>query len=230
MPTEKEVYSNHAQEYEALVSREDYQGNLLKAINEVIDPNGLVALDLGTGTGRFACMLVRYVSRMMAFDLSLSMLEVAHDRLTRLDQGNWLVAASDHRALPMPAHSVDLVVSGWSVSYLTVWNPDDWRAQAEAWLSEAKRVLRGGGSIILFESLGTGTEKPQRLPHLENFYAWLNEMGFRDNWIRTDYRFESPEAGSEITAFFFGEEMGNRVERERLTVLPECTGMWWLKI
>ncbi len=29
MPSEKEVYTSHAIEYEALVSREDYQGNIL---------------------------------------------------------------------------------------------------------------------------------------------------------------------------------------------------------
>jgi ubiquinone/menaquinone biosynthesis C-methylase UbiE len=230
MPTEKEVYSDHPREYEALVSREDYQGNLLEAINGVLDLNGLVALDLGTGTGRFACMLVPYVSRMLAFDLSLHMLEVARDKLARVEVGESLVAAADHLALPIPASSADLIVSGWSVSYLTVWHSDRWHAQADAWLSEAHRVLRKGGSIILFESLGTGTETPERLPHLENFYGWLKEAGFEDKWIRTDFRFESPEAGREITDFFFGEDIGNRVQRERLTILPECTGMWWLKI
>ena len=49
-----------------------------------------------------------------------------------------------------------------------------------------------------------------------------------DKWIRTDYRFESAEKGSEVAGFFFGEEMKERILREQMTVLPECTGVWWV--
>jgi ubiquinone/menaquinone biosynthesis C-methylase UbiE len=228
MPTEKEVFSNHAREYEALVGHEDYQGNLKKAINEIIALSGLITLDLGTGTGRLACMLAPHVRQMAAFDLSFPMLAVARDKLRRLGQKNWLVAASDHRALPVTTSAADLIISGWSVSYLTVWYPEHWRAEADAWLAEAYRVLRPGGAIILFESLGTGYETPQRLPHLENFYDWLAEVGFNEKWIRTDYRFESPGVAGEIAGFFFGDDMKTRIQRENLSILPECTGIWWL--
>jgi ubiquinone/menaquinone biosynthesis C-methylase UbiE len=227
MPTEKEVYANHAVEYEALVSREDYQGNILKAIQEIVSLDGLDALDLGAGTGRLACLLAPYVRTVLAFDLSAHMLGMARDKLCRLTQGRWLAAACDHRFLPFRPHGADLIVSGWSVSYLAVWNPGSWRAEADAWLAEARRALRPGGSIILFESLGTGNESPQRLPHLENFYGWLDEKGFQNKWIRTDYLFESPEVAGEVAGFFFGDEMKDRIRRERMTILPECTGVWW---
>lgn len=230
MPSEKEVYANHAVEYEALVSREDYQGNILKAIQEIISLNGLDVLDLGAGTGRLACLLAPYVRTMLALDLSPHMLTIAYDKLYRIKPDGWLVAASDHRFLPLTAHRADLIVSGWSVSYLTVWNPLRWRQEADAWLSEARRVLRPNGHIILFESLGTGNETPQRLEHLENFYKWLDEVGFKNKWIRTDYKFESPEVASEVAGFFFGDEMKQKILDEQLTILPECTGIWWMKI
>jgi len=89
-------------------------------------------------------------------------------------------------------------------------------------------VLRDGGTIILFESLGTGYESPQRLAHLENFYNWLDDRGFRNKWIRTDYLFESPEEAGRIAGFFFGNDMKARILKERMTILPECTGVWWL--
>ncbi|MGZ6316067.1 MAG: class I SAM-dependent methyltransferase, partial [Anaerolineales bacterium] len=110
------------------------------------------------------------------------------------------------------------------------WYPERWRQEAEAWLAQARRVVRKGGWIILFESLGTGNETPQRLAHLENFYGWLDEKGFQNKWIRTDYRFASPEVAGEAAGFFFGDEMKERILRERMTILPECTGVWWLKI
>ena len=227
MPSEKDVYARHAAEYEALVSCEDYQGNILKAMEEVMPLHGLDALDLGAGTGRLACLLQPHVRRVIAFDLSPHMLKVARSRLETGDN-HPLVAAADHRRLPLPADSADLLISGWSASYVAVWAPDHWHEEADAWLAEARRVLREGGHIILFESLGTGNEMPQRLPHLENFYSWLDEQGFRNKWIRTDYRFDSPEEAAEVAGFFFGDEMRERIRHEQLTILAECTGVWWL--
>ena len=230
MPTEKEVYARHAAEYEALVSREDHQGNILKAIREIVPPEGLDVIDLGAGTGRLACLLAPFVRSMLAFDLSPHMLGIARDKMRRIHPGLWLTAACDHRQIPLTSRAADLIVSGWSVSYVTVWNPLQWREAADAWLAEARRVLCPGGSIILFESLGTGNEAPQRLAHLEDFYGWLDEAGFQNKWIRTDYGFESPEVAGEVAGFFFGEEMKARIMREQITILPECTGVWWLKI
>jgi ubiquinone/menaquinone biosynthesis C-methylase UbiE len=235
MPSEKEVYEKHAVEYETLVSYEDYQGNILKSVKEIVALEGLDVLDLGSGTGRLACLLAPYVKTIAAFDLSPHMLRITRDKLKLLTQDTrsptpWLVTASDHRFLPLAARSADLITSGWSVSYVTIWDPEDWRNQADAWLVEARRVLRKSGTIILFESLGTGYELPQRLAHLENFYNWLDKNGFKNKWIRTDYQFESPENASEIAGFFFGSEMKTRILQERMTILPECTGVWWLNI
>ncbi len=230
MPSEKEVYAEHAEEYEALVSREDYQGNILKTIQKITPLSGLEVLDLGAGTGRLACLLQSHVRRVAAFDLSPHMLSIARDRLGAAGAKNWLAAAADHRRLPLEGRSADLIVSGWSVSYVTVWAPGRWRQEAEAWLAEARRVLRSEGKIVLFESLGTGNETPQRLPHLENFYSWLDEQRFEKEWIRTDYRFDSPEEASRVAGFFFGDEMKQRIAREQMTILPECTGVWWLSV
>ncbi len=230
MPSEEEVYAHHASEYEALVSREDHQGNILKSIREIVSLEGLDVLDLGAGTGRLACLLAPFVRTVLAFDLSAHMLGLARDELRRNRRDSWLAAVTDHRTLPLRDRSADLIVSGWSVSYLTVWYPEAWRAQADIWLSEARRVLRMGGCIILFESLGTGNESPERLPHLKNFYTWLDEKGFQNKWIRTDYRFESPEAAGEIAGVFFGDVMKQKALRENMATLPECTGVWWLKV
>ena len=228
MPGEQEVYEKHAREYEALVSYEDYHGNILKAIREIAPLENLTVLDAGAGTGRLACLLQPHVKHILACDLSPHMLGLARHKLSRTGRNNWTVAAAHHSFLPLDSQSIDLLVSGWSVSYVAVWHPDGWREAADQWLAEARRVLRQGGQIILFESLGTGNETPRRLPHLENFYGWLDEQGFQNKWIRTDYRFETPEQAAEIAGFFFGEEMKTRILKEQITLLPECTGVWWL--
>jgi ubiquinone/menaquinone biosynthesis C-methylase UbiE len=230
MPTQEEIYKTEGDKYEALIAREDYQGNILKALQEIAPLENRFILDLGAGTGRLACLLAPYVAHVHAFDISEEMLRVCRDKFTVSGLSNWQVELADHRKLPVEDASADLAVSGWSVSYLAVWSPDTWREQLETWLAEMKRVLRPGSHIVLFESLGTGNESPIKLEHLKDFYPWLDEVGFQNKWIRTDYKFASVAEAEELSRFFFGDELGNKVRDNEWVILPECTGVWWLKI
>lgn len=227
MPDNKTVYAHHGNEYEALIAREDYQDNILSALQSITSLENRVVLDLGAGTGRLARMLAPLVAQVHAFDIAPDMLRVCSEKLSESGLSNWEVNIADHRQLPVGDHSADLIVSGWSVSYLAVWNPDSWRVELDKALAEMQRVLKPGSFIVLFESLGTGNESPVRLEHLRNFYSWLDEEGFQKKWIRTDYRFESLEEAEYLSRFFFGDELGDRVRQNRWVILPECTGVWW---
>ena len=230
MTTQEEIYKTEGDKYEALIAREDYQGNILNTLRGIIPLENRHVLDLGAGTGRLACMLAPHVSHVHAFDISEEMLRVCKQKFAASGLSNWQVDLADHRKLPVPDQSADLVVSGWSLSYLAVWNPDTWREELENWMVEMKRVLNPGSFIVLYESLGTGNESPIKLDHLKDFYPWLDEKGFQNKWIRTDYKFESLAEAEELSRFFFGDELGNKVVQNNWTILPECTGVWWLKI
>lgn len=230
MTDHKTVYSEQADQYEALIAREDYQGNILRALQAITPLAGQAVLDLGAGTGRLAVLLAPHVERIRAFDVAEDMLRVCAERLTASGLSNWQTDVADHRHLPVGDHFADLVVSGWSVSYLAVWDPERWREGLDAWMDEMKRVLKPGGLVVLYESLGTGNAEPIRLPHLEKFYPWLDEMGFQNQWIRTDYQFKSLEEAVDLAGFFFGAELAERVQKENLVILPECTGVWWKKV
>ena len=230
MTTQEEIYKTEGDKYEALIAREDYQGNILKTLREITSLEKRLVLDLGAGTGRLACMLAPHVSHVHAFDISEEMLRVCKQKFSASGLSNWQVDLADHRKLPISDQSADLVVSGWSLSYLAVWNPDTWREELESWMAEMKRVLKPGSFIVLYESLGTGNEAPIKLEHLKDFYPWLDETGFQNKWIRTDYKFESLAEAEELSRFFFGDELGNKVVQNSWTILPECTGVWWLKM
>jgi ubiquinone/menaquinone biosynthesis C-methylase UbiE len=227
---QRKIYQSEGDRYEALIAREDYQGNIQRAIDEIVNVDGLDVLDLGAGTGRLTLLLASRARSIRAFDVSAEMLRVCRERLIASGLTNWQVDVADHRQLPVPDDSADLVVSGWSVSYLSVWNPESGQAELDKWLTEMKRVLRQNGTIILFESLGTGNEEPVRLAHVESTYRWLDANGFESKWIRTDYKFESLEEAIELSRFFFGDELGEKVERNHWVILPECTGVWWRRI
>ena len=118
---QRQIYQTDGDRYEALIAREDHQGNILKAIEEIINPNGLNILDLGAGTGRLTLLLAPRAKSIRAFDISSEMLRVCRARLLASGLSNWKVEVADHRQLPITNYLADLVVSGWSVRYLAVW-------------------------------------------------------------------------------------------------------------
>jgi len=227
MPSEAEVYQRHADEYARLVAREDYQGNILRALEEIAPLAGLDAVELGAGTGRLTGLMAPRVSSITACDASRQMLAVASQNLRRSGRRNWRLAVADHRRLPLPDGCADLAISGWSIAYLKVWGGQAWRAEIGKSLAEMQRILRPGGRMIILETLGTGHEQPVRPRKLAAYYRFLEDQGFAWRWIRSDYRFADLAEAQELAGFFFGEELQRQVVEKNWVVLPECTGIWF---
>ncbi len=230
MTDHKEIYQSHAENYDPLIMHEDYEGNLLKALQEITTWEGTDVVDAGAGTGRFTCMLSPLVRSIQAFDREDAMLEVAREKLQEMGTTNWQLKTADHRSLPVADHSVDVVISGWSVCYLVAWDEGDWRVEVTKAIREMKRILRPGGWIILVETQGTGFTEPTPPAHLLDYFQFLDEQGFAKRWIRTDYLFESVEQAKALSGFFFGEEMADQIQASNSRVLPECTGIWWMQV
>jgi len=223
----RDIYNRHADRYQALVSREDHQHNILPALNHITPLAGLDVIELGAGTGRLTTMLLPIVRTIQAFDASQPMLDIAIARLDQSPFHNWSVDVADHRSLPVEDGVADLVISGWSIVYMVVWHEDSWQEELGKALAEMRRVLRPGGTIIVLETMGTGYETPHPPDELAEYYAFLDREGFCSTWIRTDYKFESLDEAETLTRFFFGEELAEKALRENWVVLPECTGIWW---
>ena len=101
MPDHEKIYNEHADQYELLVSREDYQRNILRALDKIRPLYGLDVVELGAGTGRLTCMLAPVVKSIRAFDASQHMLDVAIAKLGQSGLQNWRVKVADHRNLPV---------------------------------------------------------------------------------------------------------------------------------
>lgn len=229
MPTEKEVYQAHADQYERLIISEDYQGNIPIEISKIRDPKGLGIVELGAGTGRLTRDLVQKANHVFASDASLHMLAKASRILVNQSADNLLISVSDMRSSPYPSASADMVIAGWSFCYLAVWGGSQWQQEVDQGLREAMRLLKPGGVFILLESFGTGTESPNPPPHLKEYLEYLTLKGFASDWFRTDYRFSSVEEADEISSFFFGPEMSQMICQNQWTILPECTAIFWLQ-
>ena len=227
MPEHAEIYARYAPQYESLVAREDYRGNIRPALERIRPLNGLDVVELGAGTGRLTRLLAPVVRRITALDASSHMLGLAVRKLRESGLRNWAVSAADHRALPLADGVADLALSGWSIAYLVTSYPETWPVELDRVLAEMRRVLRPDGTMILLETLGTGHETPCAPAALAAYYASLREAGLACTWIRTDYRFASLAEAEALTRFFFGPELADEVAGKGCVVLPECTGIWW---
>jgi len=228
MPDAREVYEHHPAEYDALVRREDREGNLLRVLGAAARLDGADAVELGAGTGRLTRLLAPRVRSVRAFDASGPMLAVARSSLEATGLRNWHLEEADNGALPVADACADLAVAGWTLGHQTVWHPERWREPVDAAVREMLRVLRPGGTAVIVETLGTGHETPfEPPPELARCYAALEgDWRFERTWIRTDYEFASVEEGARLVGFFFGDAMRRAFEAAGRTVLPECTGIW----
>ncbi len=227
MVDHRKVYQCQADQYERLVLREDYQGNLLPALKRITSFEDRDIVELGAGTGRLTRLILPKARSVYALDISPHMLQTATEQLGRLRRDNWQVAVADHRRLPIGDDAADILMAGWSICYLMVWGGKDWRHEVSKAMGEMSRVVRPDGVLIILETLGTGHTQPYRSEKLRPYYEFLERNGFQSTWVRMDLRFDDVEEAEALMGFFFGEEMARWVVEERRVMIPECTGIWW---
>lgn len=221
------IYAEHAGEYEALIAREDYRGNLLPALQALHSLYDAEVVEFGAGTGRLTRLLAPLARHVRAFDSSPAMIGVARRLVAEDGYSNVELGVADNHALPVETASADLALAGWTFGHNVGWYPDAWREVIGAMLAEMRRVTRPGGMMIVLETQGTGHETPAPPPALVPYYDMLAAQGFGATWIRTDFRFETLDEAERLTRFFFGDTLADEVVRRKWITLPGCTGLWW---
>jgi 2-polyprenyl-6-hydroxyphenyl methylase/3-demethylubiquinone-9 3-methyltransferase len=99
-------------------------------------PEGARVLDVGCGEGRFAAELGRAGRQVTAVDVAEEPLR----RARAAQPGLELLLADGEGAWPLPDSAFDVVWAGEVIEHV---------ADTASWLSEARRVLRSGGSLLL---------------------------------------------------------------------------------
>ena len=227
MADQREIYERHAEEYDALVSAEDWDGRLVPAIDAIAPLASADVLDVGTGTGRIARLVAPKVARVVGVDRSAAMLAIARRRLETLGT-RFELHCAEATALPVPSGWADVAIAGWVFGHFCHWMPDGWQGEVTRAIGEMRRALKPSGAIVIIEKLGTGSETPSP-PNdaLASYYAWLEaEHGFARTSVRTDYRFADVETAARTTGFFFGDAFAARARAEGWARVPECTGIW----
>ncbi len=226
------IYQHHARTYERVFRHEDHEGNLSRALTETLPLAGARVVDVGTGTGRMARMMLDAgAAAMICVDREPAMLEVALEHLEERDDDEgvwWYVTTADAAALPVQDGWADVTVAGWALGHLRDELGRGWRPAVDRAVAEMLRVTRPGGMLVILESLGIAGEEPAPPTRdLSQYYRRLERRhGFERRVLRTDFAFASATEAAEQLGTFFGAEVARRVRgRDRATV-PEFTGLW----
>lgn len=227
----QQIYSCQAVDYQHMIAAEDVDGNLLTTLQSITPLNGKRILDLGSGTGRLPVLISagdEKPGHIVGLDRQSAML-AENLRQCATSSAKWDLLQADMRQLPLKAGWTDIVIAGWAIGHLTGWYPDCWRDEISRVLAEMQRVIKHGGTLIVLETLGTGSLTPNPPgASLAALYTWLEaDHGFQRQTIRTDYQFASVEEAVQRTEFFFGSALAQRIREHKWTRLPEWTGVWF---
>jgi ubiquinone/menaquinone biosynthesis C-methylase UbiE len=223
----KRIYTQRAGDYHRMITPEDVEGNLLPALESVMALQGKRVLDLGTGTGRLPLLLKDRPGQLIGLDLHAAMLR--ENKAQRYQAGgDWGLAQSDIRMLPLPSGWAEVITAGWAIGHLRSWFERDWQQKIGRVLREMHRVVAASGALIIIETLTTGGVTPAPPSQaLAEYYAWLEgEWGFVRQAVQTDYQFASVDEAIAHTEFFFGPDMAAKIQENNWARIPEWTGVW----
>ncbi len=101
-----------------------------------------VVLDMGCGTGQLTIPLARIAARVVAVDVSRSMIDLLHTNADKAGVHNIEAHVGAIEAMNLPAASIDLAVSNYALHHLR--DPDKVRL-----LSATAKWLKPGGRIVI---------------------------------------------------------------------------------
>ncbi|MCB0191705.1 MAG: class I SAM-dependent methyltransferase [Anaerolineae bacterium] len=222
-----DIYTTQATAYHRMIEPEDVDSHIRPAIERITSLAGKRILDLGTGSGRVPLLFGDQAARMIGLDLHAAML-AEHQRQRQQHGGTWSLVQADMRHLPLPDGWADVVIAGWAIGHLVGWHGDRWRNEVQQVVTEMQRLAAPGGTVIILETLSTGSQTPAPpTDGLAHYYHWLETtMGFTRQEIRTDYQFSTVDEAVAKTEFFFGPQLAQTIRDQGWARVPEWTGVW----
>ncbi len=223
----EDIYAHKAEEYHRMILAEDVDGNILTALNAVCPMLGKKVIDFGSGTGRIPLLTQGLPEIIIGLDLNFPMLQEQKKQRDE-HKGKWPLVQGDMRKTPFPSAWADIVIAGWAIGHLRSWFSSEWQKQIGYAIEEMYRIVKDGGSVLILETLGTGSTNPAPpVVELEEYYSWLEkDHHFTRHIIQTDYLFSSISGAVESTEFFFGKSLANKIQRFGWKRVPEWTGLW----
>ena len=135
----RERFARHAQNYVA--SEGHAKGFDLDLLVEIAETqNNWVVLDIATGGGHTALKIAPHVARVIASDLSHTMLRAARDHIEKTPTGRIEFICAEAELLPFQSNTFDLVACRIATHHFQ---------DAIRFISASLRVLKNGGHLVV---------------------------------------------------------------------------------
>jgi len=162
----------------------------------------MVIADLGAGEGAFALLLAQRARKVIAVDTSAKMIEVAREQAQRHGVKNVEYRLGDMEEVPIRDARVDLVFFSQSLHHAL---------HPERAVSEAHRILRPGGRIVILDLAKHRFEEARELYADEwlgfsesDLEAMLEKAGFTH--VQTSVVHKEPETPQFQTLLAVGDK------------------------
>ncbi len=206
-------YHADAHIYEQFCAAEDKPGKVQAFLMELL--KGKSVLDIGCGSGKYMALLAPSAARYVGLDISQEQIALAAGKSQGM--GNVELICCSAEKIPLPDHSIDIVISTWGVS--TILEPE----RRSRVLAEARRVLAPGGNIYLVENDYAGEFEyiRGRWPDASmtaDYNNWLVQAGFTPvAHIATIFEFSSAPKAKHVFGAIWGAKAAERVQRKKIT-------------
>jgi ubiquinone/menaquinone biosynthesis C-methylase UbiE len=203
-------------------ARVEMRPPVVEVINTHFPLQGKVVLDVGCGTGVPTFKLAQYARSVIGVEPERSMRDVAvsHAREKAIPNVEFLDGRAE--AVPLPDHSVDMVLA---VTLQTLHNEENIRRFAQ----EAERVVRPGGSIVSVnippgwyggELCSIIFGEPRRLlPDEEERDRVFGGLGFSHRDFDCLHHYGSVEKAVRTYGFIFGRNAIDYIRENEKTVI-----------
>jgi ubiquinone/menaquinone biosynthesis C-methylase UbiE len=157
MPDYRQIYASDADRYHDLVAAEDHQRNLPRVLSSLVELRGARVIEMGMGTGRVTREMIDAGASVSGYDESPAMIAVARQRL---GEREYRATVADVRSLTLPERSADIPIAAWMLGHFCEWYAESWMSEIDKVLSTMWNALDQGGTLVIIETLGTGSELP----------------------------------------------------------------------
>ena len=207
---ESKAYYENNDYYELFSIAEDSLNLVSNYLNEISKDKTI--LDAGCGTGKFLNILETNGKEYFGIDLSKDQLEKAK---IKSKKENSVFIESNLSDIKLEDNKFDLIVSSWVLGTITDIN------ERSKCLSELKRVLKPGGTIILIENDLNSEFEVLRNRHLDNrtidYNNWiLNNDFLVDKRIDTCFMFNTKEDAIKCFDVIYGNEVSSKIKDKRI--------------
>jgi len=220
------IYTSDISKFEEIAKYEDYNKNIKRFLMENFCWKDKFVFEAGIGIGRITQYYINSSKKIIATDISQSMLDFCKKKFADYKNKIRYVNLRHLDMKDKTFQKADIFISSYSLSFEIINEDKPIQEIYNILMDGIKKVTKKGALIIIIENEGIFNELPSFDYRMKDYFTLLNNE-FKHMSIDTSYLFNSIEEAVKILNNFFGKEISSKVEKYNNCNIPEKSGIWY---